>query len=272
MNAGVTLKLQDGTLFELEQPPAGAGESYFLVGLPKAGSTLFFRIMAPIAKNSGASWFSLANTLHQKGVGFDKIEAGLDDVFRPSGYAYGGFRGVPKGVELPAFAKGRTVGLVRDPRDMLSSLYFSEGISHKPPGAEVSTDLREEFDERRRFAQSTGIDAFALGRASRLTAVYRRAVRQMDQAEAKLFRYEDVVFEKERWIREVCDHLSLDVKWNVAKNIIARNDVVRNDEAPKDHIRRVAPGDHKEKFAPETIAALNEEFRDILDRFGYEAG
>ena len=270
MTVLTTLKLLDGTEFELAMPPAGADPSYFLIGLPKAGSTLFFGIMETIARQSGATWFSISQEMYQRGVGFNQIEAGVNDVFFETGYAYGGFRGVPKGVELPAFARGRTVGLVRDPRDMLSSLYFSEAVSHRPPGDAVSSDLKSRFEERRQFAQNASIDEFAQNRAKQSAAVYRRALRQMDRVEAHIDRYEDVIFRKEEWIRGTCAYLNLNVDWTEAKSVIDRHDVRIDAETPQNHIRRVAPGDHKEKFTPETIAVLNEQFSDILERFGYE--
>lgn len=42
-------------------------------------------------------------------------------------------------------------------------------------------------------------------------------------------------------------------------------------ERPDKHVRRVTPGDHREKLQPATIARLNEAFGDVLERFGYSA-
>ena len=35
------------------------------------------------------------------------------------------------------------------------------------------------------------------------------------------------------------------------------------------HKRQVIPGDHRRKLKPETIATLNSDLADILDRYGY---
>jgi hypothetical protein len=265
----VRLTLENGNTVSLTMPEPGTGPSAFLVSLPKAGSTLFYRLMQPIANRAGLPYFSLPNELHAIGVPGGDIREGMDDVFKPTGYTFGGFRGFERGMVLPDYADGRTVLLVRDPRDMLTSLYFSEAKSHVPPGASASDALLKQFEARRQNALTTAIDDFALQRASGLFAAYQGVFAALEGKAHKLFRYEDVIFEKRRWIEEVMAYLGMTVAEQVITNVVAKNDVRPSTEDEGQHIRKVAPGDHLDKLKPETIAALDEKFAPLLDRFGY---
>ena len=265
----VCLTLENGKAVTLTMPEPGSAPSAFLVSLPKAGSTLFYRLMQPIANRAGLPYFSLPNELHGIGVPAADVRTGISDVFRPTGYTYGGFRGIERNMALPDYADGRTVLLVRDPRDMLTSLYFSEAKSHVPPGASASDALLRQFEQRRQRALSLSIDEFALQRAQGLKASYDSVFAAVDVKAHKLFRYEDVIFAKRAWVEAVIAYLGLAVADQVVTNVVTRNDVVPTTEDEGQHIRKVAPGDHLEKLQPGTIATLNEVFAPVLERFGY---
>ena len=117
--------------------------SIFIVGLVKSGSTLLNRIMRPITAAAGLTYRSPADEMFKRGLNFKKSTVD----FEPFGYAYGGFRDLPW--PLPDYAGGRTVVLVRDPRDALTSFYFSMAYSHVPPGTADSPDLLRAFEVRR---------------------------------------------------------------------------------------------------------------------------
>ena len=265
----VRLTLENGTAVTLAMPEPGTAPSAFLVSLPKAGSTLFYRLMQPIATRAGLPYFSLPNELHSIGVPAGDVREGLADVFQPAGYTYGGFRGFERNLGLPDYADGRTVLLVRDPRDMLTSLYFSEAKSHVPPGASASDALLKQFEQRRQRALSMSIDDFALGRAEALRSAFEGVFAAIEGKRHKLFRYEDVIFSKRAWVDEVIAYLGLDVPEQVVANVVAKNDVRPTAEDEGSHIRKVAPGDHLDKLKPGTIARLDETFAAVLQRFGY---
>lgn len=265
----IEVPLKTGGTVALDVPPPGAGPSCFLIGLPKAGSTLLNRLMRPLTAKGGLAFFSLYNALHAVGVAMGSVSIDEDSVFTDAGYAYGGFRGTDTLRRLPAFANDRTVFLVRDPRDMLTSLYFSEAISHVPPGTALSTEAAAQFEARREAARAETIDAFARRRAADVIASYRRTVACVDKVEHRLYRYEDIIAAKEPWVHDMLRYLRLSVPAPLVQSVIARNDVTPKAEDPTQHIRRVAPGDHKDKLAPDTIAWLDEQFADVLARFGY---
>lgn len=263
------LTLVDGRTVAVDLPDPGEVPSFFLIGLPKAGSTLMNRIMRPISAKLGASIYSVPNELYGLGIAAHQIAGGLDGLFEPQGYAYVGFRGVDAIYNLPSFASGRIVYLVRDPRDMMTSMYFSEAYSHVPPGASASESLLEEFRRNRAAALAEPIDDYALRRAGDVRRTFERTRAKLEGLDHRLFRYEDVVFAKREWVADMLAYLGLPYRPALVERIVEANDVKPDAEDPSAHIRRVAPGDHKEKLAPATIAKLDEIFEPILSAYGY---
>ncbi len=261
----------NGRQFSFNVPRSGDPSipSVFLVGLPKAGSTLLNRLMMPIVKAAGLSYVGLQETLFRMGVAPQHTPAAVNAAFAPAGYAFGSFRSLPGGFQLPPYASGRTILLVRDPRDMLTSLYFSLARSHAPPGKTVGDELAATFEERRRQTNSMSIDAFALARAPVVIDQYATVDAKLSSISHTLHRYEDIIFDKQSWAREMVAYLGLSVSADVLDSAVHANDVRPDVEDPAQHIRKVAPGDHREKLRPETIAQLNARFEPILRRYRY---
>jgi hypothetical protein len=235
--------------------------SVFIVGLLKSGSTLLNRIMRPLTAAAGLTYRSPAGEMFERGLNFN--DASVD--FDPSGYAYGGFRDLPW--PLPPFAAERTVLLVRDPRDALTSLYFSLAYSHAPPGAKDSAGLLRAFEAGRDRVRGMSIDDFVLWEAP---AHARSIGRTLENApRRRLYRYEDVIFDKRAWAEDMVGYLGLSPPSRLIANVVARNDIVPSHEAPLEHIRQVRPGDHRGKLRPETIAALDMSFSDVMRTMGY---
>jgi hypothetical protein len=252
-------------------PAAGnAQASFFVLGLAKAGSTLFNRVMRPLSAAAGYSFFSIRNTLADLGVPPESVDfEASDPMFVPQGFCYGGFRGLPGDVELPDFGKGRSVLLVRDPRDMLTSLYFSVAYSHRPPPSQQESGMADVFNQQRQAALGSSIDEYALKHAPIVLRSFEVVGRKTARLSPKTYRYEDVIFSKLGWIEDVVRYLELEVPERLVATIVERNDVRPGIESAGEHIRRVTPGDHREKLAPETISQLNEILAPVLSRYGY---
>ncbi|MDJ0630799.1 MAG: sulfotransferase domain-containing protein [Rhodobacter sp.] len=243
--------------------------SLFVIGLPKAGSTLFNRIMHVLCQRAGYQVVPWHNVLRKYGIRPRDFPVNIAEVFLPKGYAYIGFRGLVQHERLPAFAGGRTVYLVRDPRDMVVSQYFSAAYSHPPPGTKADASLLRDFEATREKLQRTPIDDFVLETAPGFLQMHQLTASLLSDLDHRMWRYEDIVLEKQRWIEEVVGYLDLDVPAGVVRNVVARNDVVPTAESKRQHIRRVTPGDHRDKLKPETIARLDEIFAPVLTRYGY---
>lgn len=264
------LRLKNGTEVKLPIPESGEGPSCFLVGLPKAGSTLLNNLMNPLSVAAGLQYYPLFNRL--KSMGLDPIE--IDDnqsysIFDRDGYCYGGFRGLPGSITLPKYADGRTIVLVRDPRDMLTSLYFSVAFSHRPPPVSEENKLKKNFDRQRNSALSSDINSFVIERAKVMLKNYKDIDIKLTDINSKLYRYEDVIFEKHSWTIDMLKYLNLDVGKEAIDRVVARNDVIPKVEDVQAHVRSVAPGDHKKKLSNETIDRLNEMLKPVLTKYAY---
>jgi hypothetical protein len=264
----------NGQGFTFTVPPPGdkAVASVFLVGLPKAGSTLLNTLMRPLTTAAGLTFVGLQEVMYRMGVPTGQIPPDVNAAFEPSGYTFGAFRSLPGAFELPPYAADRTIVLVRDPRDMLTSLYFSLARSHRPPGAAVGGiggELAAKFQETREEVNRQGIDAFALENAEVVAGQFGRIRKKLSTIPHRLYRYEDIIFDKMAWARDMLGWLRLDLASAVIEEAVARNDVRPEVEDADQHIRKVSPGDHVEKLKADTIAELNARFEPILRRHHY---
>ncbi len=180
-----------------------------------------------------------------------------------------GFRALSDFIPPEAIEGRRKVLLIRDPRDMLTSLYFSIAFSHVVPEA---GEARDRVLARREMARNISIDEFILsaGIDEKVIHNYRQYM-QIINADWVIYRYEDIIFNKRQWVHDLTRDLDLPVSRFAANRIANKNDVIPKTPNPQDHIRQVKPGNHREVLKPSTIKALDERFEDILDRFGYNA-
>ena len=86
----------------------------------------------------------------------------------------------------------------------------------------------------------------------------------------KVYRYEDVIYEKEKWLSDVICNLGLQYKLKLVGNIAKQFDVIPGFENENEHVRQVHPGDHRKKLTPQTIQELNNLLSDFLKYFDYE--
>jgi hypothetical protein len=193
---------------------------------------------------------------------------------------------------------------LRDPRDMLVSLFFMH--THRTPGprrwmrnairaypypAIWQLSLRELVDigvlqakrlalinhYRRKQAARTGIlekgiDQYVLKEAEAYYPRYATYCEKLlGRDNVTLLRYEDMVSDFDRWFAEFIVPFGDEARTAISARVMdkLRSTFQMQGEDRKSHKRKVTPGDHKEKLASETIAALNERFSDVLDALGY---
>jgi hypothetical protein len=258
-------------------PPAGGDRpSRFAFSLAKAGSTLLYNMLSALAPKAGLVYFSPEDALFAANVGANQRPADIGDVFRPTGYCYGGFRQYPA-YPVPQPAGSRAVFLMRDPRDMAVSLYFSLLKSHAlppAPGRRAGKDGARAamLKERERMAEIT-IDQFVTRNAP---IQYRRMMEGyvaqgfLWRPDVALFRYEDVVFDKARWLREICRWFEWDIAAADIDAVASRFDERPATPRPDQHVRAVTPGDHRHQLTDASIRFLNQSFAEYMRWFGYE--
>lgn len=257
----------------LAQPTAAAANqrSFFAVGLHKAGSSLLADLFHRLAPGYRYVPYNLHQALYDLGLHAQDVAVPGNEFFRPFGLAYIGFRGWPPCHGLPDWARQRVVHLVRDPRDVMVSLYYSIARSHVSPAlTEDTANLTRQFRDNRDYALSQGIDGFVLAWANKVCREYAETFDALRPANPRIWRYEDVIFNKVAWAKDMLRHLEMEPPpGDTLQQIIRPLDVLPSSEDPARHIRQVRPGDHRAKLAGATIEKLSETFAPILSRHGY---
>jgi len=275
MGQGITIEYDDAgvvkTIFTLPPTKSPETPTVYAFSLPKAGSVLLDSILRTLSECVGVTYVSLMGDFFGLGLAEKNIPSEASKVFLDHGYCFGGFRAFPRRFEIPNLATKKSVLLVRDPRDMLVSHYFSARSSHPDPGKVLTTSV--EALPRRDRALALSVDQYALDLAdfyARHLARYMKVLGENRDC-FTVFRYEDVIFKKRAWVADICDAFGWDVPKRTVNKIADKNDVVPRGENEARHIRQVTPGDGMRKLQPETIEKLNELFETQLSYFGYSS-
>ena len=243
--------------------------SVFAFSLHKAGSVLLDRILRDLSAKVGLTYVSIMSEFFSLGLAERDIPNSTARIFLDRGYCFGGFRGLPRTFEIPRLNLRRSILLVRDPRDMVVSHYYSSRYSHPEPGKALTTSMSAL--PRRARATALTLDEYALDLApfyaTRL-AQYMEVLEKTDSF--TVFRYEDVIFEKRKWLRDICRAYGWCIGEGLTNAIADRHDVVPTTENAARHIRQVRPGDGMRKLSLATIKSLNQTLIKPLRYFGYE--
>jgi hypothetical protein len=189
-------------------------------------------------------------------------------------------------VDIPQVENYRIILHLRDPRDVLVSMFYSYCFIHAGEIA-ANTGYRQEVAAR-------GIDAFVLAKASEGSAGYRgdygtgghvedlignlphryREYRErfLGKPNVTLVKYEEMVTDYRGWLRKFIAPFPIDDKDRVIEDLAGQSAAFfpKRTQDEMNHVRHVTPGDHKLKLKPSTIAQLDEIFAETLDALGYE--
>jgi hypothetical protein len=189
-------------------------------------------------------------------------------VFKPKGYLYSVFGGMVEGIDH--MEDYRIILMVRDPRDILVSHYFSTAYSHALPGE--GSDKREAFLEKREKAKAQNIDAFVREQAPRLKNNMERYQRLLTDRwpHTHLLTYEAMTNDFEGWLQKLIAASGCRVSDNLLKRLHHHHAL----KTPKTenihaHNRSGKTGDFRNKLKPDTIDWLNDFFAPQLHRLGY---
>jgi hypothetical protein len=266
------IAIKDGPPIQVEvpTPQPQKGGPFFAMGPHKSGTVLLNTMLKDLAHATQVPFFELLSELFIKGVDVSKIED-VSGLFNEKGIMHAGFRtGWIGGRDIVLPHGAKAVVLVRDPRDILVSMYYSVAKSHTLP---EGGNLRDVMLKHRVEAENMDIDSWVVGRAKGSAVTFNRWADWVSNGgpdKVKVYRYEDVIFEKERWLADMNEWFGWQAPTEAVRQIAAKHDIRPTDEDASRHIRKVAPGDHMEKLKPETIAQINEILRGPAARFGYE--
>lgn len=253
--------------------PKSNQPSILLFTTHKCASGYAGGIIRSLTKNVGMTSISVETFFDKK---FDKpvkelsnqekqkiIEAGF---FRPKGYYYGPLRTYSWPIEN--IQDYQILLMLRDPRDVLTSLYFSVAYSHMIP---TGKKLAQRILDNRTEVMNKSIDEWVLENAPYYLSRYEiYCEKLLGKPNVFFCKYEDMVNDFSKWLDSVIKSLQLnDVDQQLRAKLIneANFDVEEDIYA---HKRQAQPGDHRRKLKPETISQLNYRFGDILSLLDYE--
>jgi hypothetical protein len=249
---------------------APAGGTYFVFGIRKSGSSILNSIVAALAQRAGVNFVDVAGKLFDAGVKVSawRADPQLARIVRP-GNAYGGFRDFPEGlVGNPAFESARKVLLVRDPRDALVSEYFSNAFSHSLP---QQGEGRNQMLELRKEALQSPIEEFVVHRAPEFAKTLRQYMPLLSDRATRVMKYEDFIPNKRVHIGQIAEFFGWNIDAQYVSLVLSWADVLPSEERPTEFVRKVTPGDHRDKLGRSTIDRLNELLETEMKEFGYAA-
>ena len=255
-------------LFEGRDIAVPTTNSVVFFTVHKCASTFVPKALAYLSKkHAGLFWANLPAFLsfkEDKG-GYGVLHENREKIFRDQGFLYAPLR---RYVEIPNIDRYNVLLMLRDPRDVLVSRYFSMAFTHYLPSTK---GLRVQYERRRRRVRTMSIDEFVVQVMPWVKTTYLGYLDKLvDSGHAKPLRYEDMVQRFPEWIREVASRLQIEITDGDAAHLerLGGFDKKRTED-PYSHIRQMTPGDYQNKLTSETIDVIDRELHDVLVRLGY---
>lgn len=245
-------------------------ESVYFYTFHKCASSLFGRY---VLKNvNGLKQVNYAGRIYG---GRWKPNKGL--IFRDKGFIYGPIRLsadpedrvgqlLVKPTTDASFVSDKVgVFLVRDPRDIMISAYYSLGFTH---GYSRVEETRQRQVVKRKLIQQMTLDEYILSEADRQAVLFRKLYDLSAACKCSMIlKYEDMIDNFDVFAAQLCQFIPLNEA--VVQNIYqyTRPREVEN-TASRRRSGRVQ--DYKYKLEPSTIKAVSEKLADILTLFDYQ--
>ena len=265
----VHMTSKSGKAFQLSVPDSPRDDqAIFIVAAHKTGSTLMNRVTTELCERADAPHVNVELQVWRQGIQIkdwpDSLYAFLDQ----PGYIFDSFRSLQCLPEVPAFCTSPKIFLVRDPRDVAVSFYFSMQKSHTlPPGG---GDTAKNLEAARLTATRKSIEEYVVtDECAPTLRNLERFCDFKDDSQSTIFRYEDIVFEKRKWAARLAELLGADLDEEIINEIADKNDIRPADEDASRHIRQVTPGNYKKHLTDRAISFLEHRYRRIFEVFGY---
>jgi hypothetical protein len=206
----------------------------------------------------GATISESSGTIVGAAEDIDDLEYKKRIYFKPFGYFFGPLRH-PGYIRLANDANDYKILLMlRDPRNMLTSLYSSIKYNHILPFASSERRERMLLDRQKLSLQS--IDEFVLEYRFYWLERYKTYCQNFLGLENVLFvKFEDMICDFSNWLESIIDFIGLEVSQVEKRKIIT--------SALREH---KPLSDYRQKLQPETIEQLNQDFSEILRVLEYQ--
>lgn len=250
------------------------GPAYFALSVRKCGSSLFNNICRALAQHSQCNFMDVGDQFFRANVPEVSYlnDPALLALLHPRN-GYGGFRNFPKVLmQSPLFLDSPKLIMIRDPRDALVSEYFSIAYSHPVPASDTGhSEVADYLEKDRARALEMGLENFVVRRAAAMTRTMLNYAPVAKDIHTTILKYEDYIFDKRSLISVIAQKFSWRADELVTTQILSWADVRPQEEQPTAFIRKVTPGDHREKLNPQAISQITETLRPAMELFNYQA-
>ena len=188
------------------------------------------------------------------------IKENRERVFNKQGRYLGPLRNYYPIEDLDQYLK---VLVLRDPRDVLTSFYYSKLYSH--------IVISEDFYQERKKYESYDIDRFVIEYLPVVKATYQTYCDTLIGSKNLIsLPYELLVSDFDSWLDQLLAFLDLkEVDSNLIDHLKTKEKNTVADGNQTSHIRNKAPGDYKRKLKIETQDYLTQELQSILNTLNY---
>lgn len=252
-------------------------EAIYVAGLHKSATMFLYRLFKDIAQDFLQYDVISSNNRPPNHHDYDK-------------FVEGPFVYVPKRNFLPladnihSRFNVRIFALIRDPRDILVSEYYSVGFTHSasiqsnPATVELRDRIQKGDIDVDRYALMSALEAVPFAderrslhdKLSGLDALLSHA--RLQGYDVVVSRYEEMVLAFRDWLEQTLAWAgcpaAFSTLWEKYRSEFDVKSLAKRGKQMA-HRRAVIPGDYRTELRPETIAKLDEIFGDFLHRHGY---
>lgn len=242
-------------------------ESIYFYSLHKAGTALFTHILRQSNE--------LIHVDYETQLFDDTLPGKFS--YKKNNHIYGVFRiqeknkskiysKITRRIIKNKFVNNKTIiFLIRDPRDILVSLYYSMGKSHV---TSKNSQVASEFLIFRKNMSTLSLDEYVIRDLpkvmQRLETLYTIS---KSCKHSLILKYEDLINNFDNFMMDFNKYISIPEE---IKQELYRASRPRDIEDPLAHKRSGKIGQYKEKLKPETIHKLNKTLKPVLEKFGYK--
>ena len=188
---------------------------------------------------------------------YDYLNANAQRLFRERGICYAPLR---RYVDVSHLCEARVIAMLRDPRDVVVSAYYSDRFSHRAP---ANRERKERFDARRDIMGGIAFEEWIRQEALKTRDIYARFRQHLNRKQ--VLTYEEMWTDFDGWLSRLGECLKVGfTKSDHARyrSLSGVDDLTRDD--PLSHRRKGTPGDFRSKLSKPLADELTELFAEEL--------
>ena len=196
----------------------------------------------------------------EKDTDREYIKLFSNNAFRGCGMIYGPMRHYQP---IPSIDQYKILLILRDPRDVLVSHYYSAKYSH-----EIRTT---KMRNKRKKIKNQNIDEFVLERTEEFSGIYNQYKDKILNLRGVVFvRYKDMISNPKNFITKLYNILDIDINNKDIDKIVKDRMIMPKEEQKYSHRRSGKSGQYLDKLKPETISIINLKLENIISVFGFD--